>query len=459
MAIWNSRFKKPLAESALKFSSSIEIDGRLYNEDIDGSIAHVRMLAKQKIISVSESKKIINALEEIRKEISTNKLILDWKKEDIHSAIEERLVEKIGEVGKRLHTARSRNDQIALDEKLYMRKEILVLIKLIHSFQKILLENAEQNKDTIIPGYTHLQRAQPILFSHLLLAYIEMFQRDKERLNDTLKRVNTSPLGAAAFAGTSLPIDRKYSAKLLEMTEVIENSIDAVSDRDTLVELISDCAIIMMHLSRFSEELILWSSQEFSFASFDDEYATGSSLMPQKKNPDFAELIRGKTGRVYGSLIGLLTVMKALPLSYNRDMQEDKFHLFNAVDTTKDCLSIATELLKHTHFNKNRFVEELKGDLSLATDLVDYLVKKNVPFRKAHHIVGKVIATCVEHKIKLNDLPLKEYKKISSKFENDIYNLFEPSVSISNKKSLGSTSFKEVEKQIKNWKTILSVRG
>ncbi|MEG8990109.1 argininosuccinate lyase [Ignavibacteria bacterium 4148-Me] len=455
MALWNSRFKKQLAESALKFSSSIDIDGKLFNEDIDGSIAHVKMLSKQKIISKTDEKKIINALDEIRKEIINGKLKLDWKKEDIHSAIEERLVEKIGETGKRLHTARSRNDQIALDERLYMRKEILDLVKVVLSLQKVLLKLAEEHKSTVIPGYTHLQRAQPILFAHHLLAYIEMFQRDKERLNDLLKRVNKSPLGAAAFAGTSINIDRNFSAKLLKMDGIVENSIDAVSDRDTLIEFISACSIIMMHLSRLSEELILWSSQEFSFASFDDEYATGSSLMPQKKNPDFAELIRGKTGRVYGSLIGLLTIMKALPLAYNRDMQEDKFHLFNAVETTKDCLKIMSELLTHTNFNKNRFDEELVGDLSLATDLVDYLVKKEVPFRKAHHIVGKIISKCVEENIKLHHLSLKDYKKIHPKFENDIYNLFNPRTSINNKKSAGSTSPKEIEKQIKNWKKVL----
>ncbi|MCX7798197.1 MAG: argininosuccinate lyase [Melioribacter sp.] len=455
MAIWNSRFKKSLAESALKFSSSIDLDGRLYNEDIDGSIAHIKMLSKAKVISKDDEKKIVHALEEIRKEISEGKLKLTWDKEDIHTAIEERLTEKIGETGKRLHTARSRNDQIALDEKLYLRKEIDKLIKLISSFQKVLLKKAEEHKLTIVPGYTHLQRAQPILFAHHLLAYIEMLQRDKERFCDLLKRVNKSPLGAAAFAGTSIQIDRNFTAKILKMDSIIENSIDAVSDRDTLIEFIAACSIVMMHLSRLSEELILWSSQEFSFVVFDDEYATGSSLMPQKKNPDFAELIRSKTGRVYGSLIGLLTVMKALPLAYNRDMQEDKFHLFNAIDTTKDCLKIITELFIHTSFNKNRFEEELKGDLSLATDLVDYLVKKDVPFRKAHHIVGKIVEKCVENNIKLHQLELKDYKKFSRKFENDIYNLFDPLISISNKKSAGSTSPIEVEKQIKKWKNIL----
>lgn len=455
MAIWNSRFKKSLSESALKFSSSIDLDERLFNEDIDGSIAHVKMLSKQKIISKNEETKIINGLQEIRKEIQDGKLKLDWKKEDIHSAVEERLIEKIGEVGKRLHTARSRNDQIALDERLYLKKEIDSINNCIKDLQKTLLTIAKKHKDTIIPGYTHLQRAQPILFAHHLLAYIEMLQRDKERFNDTLKRVNKSPLGAAAFAGTSIPIDRNFVSKTLKMNGILENSIDAVSDRDVLIEFIASCSIVMMHLSRLSEELILWSSKEFSFVTFDDEFATGSSLMPQKKNPDIAELIRGKTGRVYGSLIGILTVMKALPLAYNRDMQEDKFHLFNTADTTKNCLKIMAELLEHTRFSKNKFEDELYGDLSLATDLVDYLVNKNVPFRKAHQIVGKVVAKCADDNIKLNQLSLQDYKKFSNKFEDDIFSLFNPRTSIRNKKSTGSTSPKEIEDQIKKWDKIL----
>lgn len=456
MALWNSRFKKPLAENALKFSSSIDIDGKLFNEDIDGSIAHVKMLAKQKIISSADSKKILKALEEIRKEIASGKYKLDWRLEDIHTAIEERLLEKIGEVGKRLHTARSRNDQVALDERLFMRKEINASLKLITKLQKSLVKQAVKHQGTIVPGYTHLQRAQPILFAHHLLAYVEMFENDKARLNDCLKRVNKSPLGAAAFAGTSIALDRNYSAKLLGMVGIENNSIYAVSSRDSMIEFISACSIVMMHLSRLSEELVLWSTQEFAFAQFDDTYATGSSLMPQKKNPDFAELTRGKVGRVYGSLIGLLTVMKALPLAYNRDMQEDKFHLLNATETTKDCLQIAQELLDNTTFNKDRFEDELKGDLSLATDLVDYLVKKNVPFRKAHHIVGEVVAVCVENKKKLHEIELKEFKKISNKFDSDIYVLFEPKTGISTKKSQGSTSPTEVKKQIVYWQKRLS---
>ncbi|MHB8931737.1 MAG: argininosuccinate lyase, partial [Melioribacteraceae bacterium] len=332
MALWDSRFKKSLADVALKFSSSIDVDGKFFNEDIDGSKAHVQMLMKTKLVSSNDGKAILKALEEIRKEISSGKIKFSWRDEDIHSLIEDKLVKKVGERGKRLHTARSRNDQVALDERLFMRKEITNLIKLTRTLQNTLLKKAQTHKGTIISGYTHLQRAQPLLFAHHLLAYISMLDRDAERLNDCMKRANMAPLGAAALAGTSLSVDRKYSAKLLGMNGVVENSLDAVSDRDVMIELISACSIVMMHLSRLSEELVLWSSQEFSFAQFDDSFSTGSSLMPQKKNPDIAELIRGKVGRVYGSLFGLLTIMKALPLAYNRDMQEDKVHLLQAVD-------------------------------------------------------------------------------------------------------------------------------
>jgi argininosuccinate lyase len=452
MALWNSRFKKELDELALKFSASIDVDGKLFNEDIDGSKAHVQMLVKQKIISASDGKAIIKALEEIRNEIESGKLKFNWAKEDIHSLIEERLVEKIGERGKKLHTARSRNDQVALDERLYMRKEIKLLVKLTNTLQKTLLKKAEQYQDTIICGYTHLQRAQPILFAHHLLAYISMLERDNDRLNDCLKRVNRSPLGAAALAGSTLPVDREYTAKLLEMDGIIENSLDAVSDRDVMIELISGCAVIMMHLSRLSEELVLWSSQEFSFAQFDDSFATGSSLMPQKKNPDIAELIRGKVGRVYGALIGLLTIMKALPLAYNRDMQEDKIHLFEALDTTKNCLIVASEMLKNTRFKKEGYEKNLNGDFSLSTELVDYLVRKDVPFRQAHHIVGLVVAVCVDQNKKLNELSLAEYKLISPKFENDLFKLLTARSSVQNKKTKGSTSPAEVQKQILFWK-------
>ena len=459
MALWNSRFRKSLDKDALKFSSSIDIDGKMYNEDIDGSMAHVQMLVKQKIVSANDGKAILKALEEIRKEIAAGKIKFEWQKEDIHSLIEERLVEKVGERGKRLHTARSRNDQVSLDERLYMRKEIKNLIKFIREFQKSLLKQAEKHKDTIISGYTHLQRAQPLLFAHHLIAYVSMLQRDAERLTDCMTRANRSPLGAAALAGTTLPIDRSYSAKLLNMNSIIENSLDAVSDRDVVIELINDCSIIMMHLSRFSEEMVLWSSQEFGFANIDDSYATGSSLMPQKKNPDIAELIRGKVGRVYGSLFGMLTIMKALPLAYNRDMQEDKVHLLEAVNTTKDCLHFAAEMLKNTKFIKNRFEKELDGDLLLATDLVDYLVRKKIPFREAHHIVGEIVAQCVEQNKKLNELPISDYKKVSAKFDSDIFVILTSKTSVVSKLSFGSTSPKEIEKQILYWKNILKTQS
>lgn len=452
MAIWNSRFKKTFDKNALKFSASVDVDGKLYNEDIDGSKAHVKMLMKQKIVSSSDGNAILKALEEIRCEISSGKLKLDWQKEDIHSVIEERLVDKIGERGKRLHTARSRNDQVSLDERLYMRKEIANIIKLTKTFQRTLLKQAQQHKDTIISGYTHLQRAQPLLFAHHLIAYVSMLDRDVERLNDCMKRANNSPLGAAALAGTTLPIDREYTAKLLGMNGVIVNSLDAVSDRDVVIELISACATIMMHLSRFSEEMVLWSSQEISFAHIDDSFATGSSLMPQKKNPDIAELIRGKVGRVYGSLFAILTIMKSLPLAYNRDMQEDKVHLLEAVDTTKESMNMASELLKNTRFDKKRFEKELDGDLLLATDLVDYLVRKQVPFRKAHHIIGEIVAACVDHNKKLNELSIAQYKQFSTKFEEDIFALLTSRTSVKNKMSLGSTSPDEVLKQIQFWK-------
>lgn len=452
MPLWNSRFRKPLNYEVLKFTSSIEIDKRLYNDDIDGSIAHVRMLIKKKIISHSDGKAIQRGLERIRKEIASGKLSINWRNEDIHTLIEERLVRLIGERGKRLHAARSRNDQVALDERLYLRKEIQETVKRINALQLTLLSQAESHKTTVVPGYTHLQRAQPILFAHHLLAYISMFERDVERLRDCGKRNNYSPLGAAAFAGTSLSIDRKMTARVLGFSGIVENSIDAVSDRDVLIEFIGACAITMMHLSRLSEEMVLWCSQEFGFAQLDDAYATGSSLMPNKKNPDIPELIRGKTGRVYGSLMGLLTVMKALPLAYNRDMQEDKIHLFEAVETTKDSLRLATLLMKHTTFRSDRFEKQLKGDFALATDLAEYLVRRGVPFRSAHSALGNLVALCNARRCLLHELSLVDFKKASPSFEEDVFLLLYPGASVKGKSSEGSTSPEEVEKALRQWK-------
>lgn len=451
MPLWNSRFKKPLDERALKYSSSIELDKRLYDEDIEGSIAHVRMLVKQKIISVADARAIVRGLQEIRKEIASGRLKIHWRNEDIHTLIEERLVKKIGEKGKRLHTARSRNDQIALDERLYLRKEIRAVISSVRTLQRSLLKQAKKHKNTIIPGYTHLQRAQPILFAHHLLAYISMLDRDRERFEDCFKRVNKSPLGAAAFAGTSLPIDRTDVAKQLKFGGIVLNSIDAVSDRDVHIEFIAACAITMMHLSRLAEEMVLWTTTEFGFAQIDDSFATGSSLMPQKKNPDMAELIRGRTGRVYGALLGLLTVMKALPLAYNRDMQEDKIHLFEASDTTKQSLDIAAELIAHTRFNATRFGRELDGDLMMATDVAEYLVKKGVAFREAHSIVGRMVAFAIKKNRRLQDFSLSDLGSVSPLLDENLSTLLRATSSVKRKQSTGGTSKKEVIKQVRNW--------
>ncbi|MBX2989746.1 MAG: argininosuccinate lyase [Bacteroidetes bacterium] len=452
MPLWNSRFRKPLNDEVLKFTSSIEIDKRLYNDDIDGSIAHVRMLMKKKIVSIADGKAIQRGLERIRKEIGSGKFKINWRDEDVHTLIEERLVRLIGVRGKRLHAGRSRNDQVSLDERLYLRKKIQEIGKRIKALQLTLLSQAESHKKTIVPGYTHLQRAQPILFAHHLLAYVSMFHRDAERFRDCGKRNNRSTLGAAAFAGTSLTIDRRMTARLMGFDGIVENSIDAVSDRDFMIEFISACAITMMHLSRLSEEMVLWCSQEFGFARLDDAFATGSSLMPQKKNPDIPELIRGKTGRVYGSLVGLLTVMKALPLAYNRDMQEDKVHLFETVDTTEDSLRIAALMMKNTVFRPDGFERQLKGDFTLATDLAEYLVRKGVPFRRAHSAVGNLVALCDDRRCLLHELSLNDYKKATPSFKEDVFQLLHAGASVKGKRSEGSTSPDEVEKALRRWK-------
>lgn len=457
MANWNGRFRKNLHPAALKYSSSLAIDKRLYREDILGSVAHVRMLAKQKILTVVEAKKIERALLAIQREIETGKLPLDTTKsknrfvaEDIHMAIEARLIEKIGEIGGKLHTARSRNDQVALDERLYLRTAIQKIVKAIQDAQKSLLKKAEQYIDVIVPGYTHLQRAQPILLAHHLLAYVSMFDRDRERFEDCLRRINRSPLGAGALAGTSFPIDRKFVASQVKFDGVLENSIDAVSDRDVQIEFLSACAITAMHLSRLSEELVLWSSEEWNFVEIDEEFTAGSSIMPQKKNPDIAELVRGKTGRLYGNLMALLTVMKGLPLAYNRDLQEDKEPLFDSADTLYDSLAVIAAMLKTVKFHSDRFHQKL--DFLLATDLADYLVRKGMSFRKAHTVVGGIVRECLKKGIGLRELPIDDYRRSSRLFDKDIYRLLDPKVSISQKRSLGSTSPAEVKKALRWWR-------
>ena len=457
-ALWSGRFKEPLSEIALKFSSSIDLDKQLYQEDIAGSIAHVEMLGATHIIAAAETRRIRTGLRQIQKEIETGKFQLTSELEDVHLAIEQRLIQKIGPLGGKLHTGRSRNDQVALDERLYLRSAIKEISKLIVHLQRVLLYKAEKNFGTLMPGYTHLQRAQPVMLSHHLLAYIWMLERDYERLKDCSARMNKLPLGAAALAGTSFPIDRVRVAKKLHFDGIVENSLDAVSDRDYIIELISACSIIMMHLSRMAEELVLWSTKEFGLVHISDAYTTGSSIMPQKKNPDMAELVRGKTGRVYGALVNLLTVMKALPLAYNRDMQEDKLPMFEAVGTTQQCLAIVSQMLVHTSFDRHRLEEELRNDFLTATEVADYLVRKGMPFREAHAVTGKIVSYCIDHRMYLGNLDLDAMRMFSRLFSGDIFDYMIPHKSVEQKKSAGSTSPHDVKRQVVHWNRVLKAR-
>ena len=456
-ALWGGRFKEPLAAAALEFSSSIDIDKTLYREDIAGSIAHVEMLSAVKVIKAQEARRIRTALRQIEREIETGKLNFSGA-EDIHMAIEQRLIQKLGPLGGKLHTARSRNDQVALDERLYLRGAIKDLTKQITNLQRVLIFKAEKYFGAVMPGYTHLQRAQPVLLSHHLLAYVAMMERDYERLLDCRQRMNRSPLGAAAFAGTTFPIDRHLVAKKLHFDGIVENSIDAVSDRDYLIEFLSTASTLMMHLSRFAEEIVLWSSKEFGYVLTSDAYTTGSSIMPQKKNPDMAELVRGKTGRVYGALVGLLTQMKGLPLAYNRDMQEDKPPLFDAVRTTLAVVDVFAQMLVHTSFNTTRMAEELRTDYLTATDMADYLVRKGLPFRQAHEVTGKVVHHCVTHKMYFGNLDLETLTAFSPAFDEEVFEYILPTASVQQKKSSGSTAPVEVKKQIVHWNRVLRGR-
>jgi argininosuccinate lyase len=464
MKQWKGRFREPLDPQALRFSSSLEIDRRLVGEDIEGSIAHIGMLAAQKIVSVSDARKITRALRAIRREAASGRapwLRIDggsgrFTAEDIHMAVEQRLIALRGGVGATHHTARSRNDQVALDSRLFLRGRIDNLTVLLRAVQRAFVGKAGAFCDVIMPGYTHLQRAQPILLAHHLLAYVEMFERDRERFLDCRKRAALSPLGAAALAGTSFPIDRRRTARTLGMDGIVLNSIDAVSDRDVLVEFISAAAITMMHASRIAGELVMWTSSEWHFAEIGESFTTGSSIMPQKKNPDMAELIRGKTGRVYGDLMALLTVMKGLPLAYNRDMQEDKEPLFDAADTVTASLDILARMMGTVSFDPGRFEDELNGDQLLATELADYLVRKGIPFREAHGIVGDLVAKCAGKGCSLGELPLREYTRRSSAFSRDVSSLLDARTSLSMKQSAGSTSPKEVAKALRLWNKRLS---
>ncbi len=457
-ALWSGRFREPLSRIALTFSTSIEFDKLLYQEDIAGSIAHVEMLSAAHILKAAEARKIRTALRQVQREIESGKFRLTDEHEDVHLAIEQRLIQKLGPLGGKLHTGRSRNDQVALDERLYLRSAIKEISKLLVQSQRVLLYKAEKYFGVLMPGYTHLQRAQPVMLSHHLLAYLWMLERDYERLRDCVKRLNKSPLGAAALAGTSYPIDRMKVAKKLHFDGIVENSIDAVSDRDYLIEFVAACSLVMMHLNRLAEEIVLWSSTEFGFAHLSDAYTTGSSIMPQKKNPDMAELLRGKTGRIYGALVNLLTIMKALPLAYNRDMQEDKMPMFEAVSTTRQCLFIVSHILVHTSFDRRRMEEELRNDFLTATDIADYLVRKGLPFREAHAITGKIVSYCIEHKMFLGNLDLETLHTFSRAFGPDVFDYMVPHASVEQKKSAGSTSPHEVKRQIVHWTRVLKVR-
>ena len=448
MVLWEGRFKKELDSKTNDFNSSIKFDSRLYKEDILGSIAHSTMLGNKNIISKEDSKKIVDELNNILNDLENGKLEIDKDAEDIHMFIESELTKRIGDAGKRLHTARSRNDQVALDIKMYLKKEIEEIIKLLKQLIKILVDKAKQNLDTIMPGYTHLQRAQPITFAHHLMAYVEMFMRDIDRLKDTLKRCDIMPLGSSALAGTSYDIDRDMVKDLLGFREVTKNSLDGVSDRDHIIELSSDISIIMMHLSRISEEIIMWCSWEFKFIELDDAFSTGSSIMPQKKNPDIAELIRGKTGRVYGNLVQILVTMKGLPLAYNKDMQEDKEGIFDSIDTVKICISTIIPMIDTFKVIKENMRKAANKGFINATDCADYLTKKQIPFRKAYKIVGNLVAYCIEKKKTLEDLTLDEYKNIDKTFEKDIYDAIKLENCIKNRNLIGGPSNKTVEQRI-----------
>ncbi len=446
--MWAGRFQKTLDKKADDFNSSLRVDCRMYAQDIQGSMAHAAMLAKQGILPQEEVDKIIDGLEGILRDIESGKLSLEADAEDIHMFIEGELTKRIGDAGKRLHTARSRNDQVAVDIRLYLRDESKTVVELLKGLISAVVDKAEETADVIAPAYTHLQRAQPIAFGHQLMAYAMMFLRDIKRIENAVKNMNESPLGSCALAGTTYPTDRAFTAQKLGFANAMHNSIDGVSDRDFCVELLSTFALIMTHLSRFSEEVILWSSWEFKFVELDDSYTTGSSIMPQKKNPDMAELVRGKTGRVYGDLMAMLTILKGLPLAYNKDMQEDKETIFDALDTVKVCLEVFTPMIATMRVLKqNTYRAAQKGFIN-ATDLADYLAKKGMPFRTAYKIVGELVAECIAKNTVLDDLPLEDYRKHSDMFEKDLYQEIALETCVEKRNSFGGASPKSVREQI-----------
>lgn len=446
--LWGGRFTKETDQLVYNFNASITFDRKFYKQDIEGSIAHVTMLGKQGILTNEEAQDIIKTLKEIQSEVENGTLEISSEYEDIHSFVEATLIDRLGDTGKKLHTGRSRNDQVALDMRLYTRQEVMATDALLEELLNVLLRIMEENTETIMPGFTHLQKAQPITLAHHMGAYFEMFKRDRQRLRDIFERMNYCPLGSGALAGTTYPLDRDYTAELMGFYGPTLNSMDGVSDRDYLIEFLSALSTIMMHLSRFSEEVIIWNSNEYQFVEIDDAYSTGSSIMPQKKNPDIAELVRGKTGRVYGALMSLLTTMKGIPLAYNKDMQEDKELVFDAIDTTKGCLALFTGMLRTMKFNDARMEESAKHGFTNATDAADYLVNHGMPFRDAHGIVGQLVLYGIEHKKALDDFTMEEFKAISPVFEEDIYDAISMKTCVEMRNTIGAPGKAAMEKVI-----------
>ena len=454
--LWGGRFTKETNKLVYNFNASISFDQKFYKQDMEGSIAHVKMLGKQGILTEKEMQDIVDCLKEILKEVEEGKLIITDEYEDIHSFVEAKLIDRLGDTGKKLHTGRSRNDQVALDMRLYTRQEVLHTDKLVKELLETILKIMEENTETIMPGFTHLQKAQPITLAHHMGAYFEMFRRDRLRLQDIFKRMNYCPLGSGALAGTTYPLDREYTAELLGFYGPTLNSMDGVSDRDYLIEFLSALSTIMMHLSRFSEEVIIWNSNEYQFVEIDDAYSTGSSIMPQKKNPDIAELVRGKTGRVYGALMSLLTTMKGIPLAYNKDMQEDKELSFDAMDTAKGCLALFNGMLATMKFNKEKMHDSANKGFTNATDAADYLVNHGVPFRDAHGIVGRIVLYCLDKKIAIDDMSLDELKAICPVFEEDIYEAISMETCVNKRLTVGAPGKDAMEKVIALHKEYLS---
>lgn len=453
--LWGGRFTKQTDQLVFDFNASITFDKRLFHEDVTGSIVHATMLAKQGILTEEERKSIVEGLTGILEDVDDGTLAIDETQEDIHSFVEATLIDRIGDAGKKLHTGRSRNDQVALDMRLYTRARVAEIDGLLKKLLEAILDTMENNLDTYMPGFTHLQKAQPITLAHHYGAYFEMFKRDRQRLTDIYKRMNYCPLGAGALAGTTYPLDREYTARLLRFEGPTLNSIDSVADRDYLIEFLSALSTIMMHLSRFSEEIIIWNSNEYQFVELDDAYSTGSSIMPQKKNPDIAELVRGKTGRVYGALMALLTTMKGLPLAYNKDMQEDKEMAFDAMDTAADCITLFTGMIQTMKFRKDRMAKSAMNGFTNATDAADYLVGKGVPFRDAHGIIGRLVLYCIEKDTSIDALSLEELRSISDKFDEDIYDAISLKTCVEKRLTIGAPGEKMMKQVIEKNKEYL----